>query len=113
MITTVVNLTVCTLGMILGACVFVRDLKAFNKDNKTPSIDAWLVAVGTLAWSITLYSTYDGIVYYHSYTSSDIGLSGAEALGNLLLFIYWCGQLLKIKHYCRNRLKRKKQINQR
>lgn len=79
---------VSLLGFILGFVVLNNNLGIFNNNIKTPSVDSWLVFVGTLAWSVLLFS--------------DIGnrLSHEELLARVLFFVFWCGQLLKVKRYC-------------
>lgn len=88
---------VSLLGFILGCIVLIKNLAIFNKYIKTPSIDSWLVFVGTLAWSLMLFSEI-----YH-----DVELLPEELFARMLFLILWCGLLLKVKHYCLQLKKRK------
>lgn len=72
--------------MIVGVYTFIKHLNAFNR-NKTSAVDAWLVMVGVMGWSLVLYG--------------NIGDSQTSELGGYLLFlIYWVGDNLKIQHHC-------------
>lgn len=81
---------VSLLGFFLGCVALINNLGIFNKNVKTPSIDSWLVFVGTLAWSLMLFSEV-----YH-----DVRFSPEEVFARVLFFVFWCGQLLKVKRYC-------------
>lgn len=99
MIITIVNTLTCVAGLFLGLYVFIRHLNGMN-DNKTNTVDAWLVAVGSLAWSVGLFAVIDGALERQSLYSHDIGLTGAEAFAHVLMLIFWVGVLLQIKQYC-------------
>lgn len=99
----VINALMCTVGFVIGAYTFVKHLKAFNKNAKTPPADAWIVAVGTLGWSVLLYASID-----------DPMITDIEMTSRMLIFVYWIGTLLKIQKHClklRQRI-RKKNIKQ-
>lgn len=81
---------VSLLGFILGCIVLNNNLGIFNKNVKTPSVDSWLVFVGTLAWSLLLFAE----VY------RQVMLLPEEMIAKVLFFVFWCGQLLKVKRYC-------------
>ena len=75
-----------------GVCLRVNlhDTQAgFNKKVKTPIMDAWLVSVGTLGWSVLLYASIDE----HELTAVDVFSHG-------LLLIFWVGNLLKVQKHC-------------
>ena len=99
MIVSAVNIVICGVALGLGVYTFVKHLDGFGKGN-TPAVDAWLVAVGTLAWSVWLLDNIQSAIELGSLYSQEIGLSGAEAFGNVLLFIYWTGTLLKVQKHC-------------
>lgn len=88
---------VSLLGFVLGCIVLNNNLGIFNKNVKTPSVDSWLVFVGTLAWSLLLFAEV-----YHQ-----VVLLPEEMFAKALFFVFWCGQLLKVKRYCLQLKKRK------
>ena len=93
-----INIIFCVIGFTLGGYTFVRHLKGFNKRVKTPTTDAWLVAVGTLGWSVLLYASLDGY-----------GLIAVDVFSHGLLLIFWVGNLLKVQNRClKLRLRKRK-----
>lgn len=84
------NTVLSLLGFLLGCVVLYRNLAIFKSDIKSPSVDTWLVFVGTLAWSLMLFAD----MYQRD------SLSPEEVFARVLFFVFWCGQLLKIKRYC-------------
>lgn len=84
------NIFISFFGFLFGFLVLKNHLSIFDKHAKTPTVDTWLVFVGTLAWSLALFAE----VYQHSY------LPPEELFARVLFFVFWCGQLLKIKRYC-------------
>lgn len=93
--------SICAVAMAIGAYTFVKHLNAFSKDKKTPSVDAWLVAVGTLGWSVLLYASINNVV-----------LTGIEIVSYILIFIYWIGTLLQIQKHCLRLRQRLRQVKQ-
>lgn len=85
----VFNALMCMVGFIVGAYTFIKHLKAFNKGVKTPTADAWLVAVGTMGWSILLYASIDDHI-----------ITDMEMVSRVLIFVYWLGTLLKVQKHC-------------
>lgn len=96
----VYNTAVCAIAMAIGAYTFVKHLNGFSQNKQTPAVNAWLVAVGTMGWSVWLYASLN-----------DTNLTGVKALGVTLNFVFWAGMLLQIQKYCarllRQRLKKK------
>ena len=84
-----INIILCVIGFTLGGYTFVRHLKGFNKKVKTPTVDAWLTAVGTLGWSVLLYASID-----------EHGLTAVDVFSHGLLLIFWVGNLLKVQKHC-------------
>lgn len=92
------NALICIVGFVIGVYTFVKHLKAFTQKVKTPPADAWLVAVGTLGWSVLLYASINEPV-----------IDDIEMTSRVLLFVYWVGTLLKIQKHClRLRIRLKK-----
>lgn len=92
------NVFICVVAMAVGVYTFIKHLNGFNHRN-TSAIDAWLVAVGTMGWSLILYGNF--------------GEQGQMArwLGYVLFLVYWVGDNLKIQHHCiRYRRKFRKSI---
>lgn len=100
MIVTIINVATCGLGLMLGVYTFVRHLKAFSSRDKTPSVDAWLIAMGIMAWSIALFVNVQDMIELQSLESEEIGLSGAQTMANVLMLIYWVGAILQIQKHC-------------
>ena len=94
-----INIILCAIGFTLGGYTFVRHLKGFNKRVKTPTADAWLVAVGTLGWSVLLYASIDE----HGSTAVDVFSHG-------LLLICWAGSLLQVQKHCLKLKLRKRKL---
>ena len=90
MLITTLNIAVCATALVVGVYTFTRHLNAFNH-NKTPTVDAWLVAVGTLAWSLALYANIQDMSAFGSMDSDKIGLSTAQTLTNALMLCFWLG----------------------
>ena len=84
-----INIILCVIGFTLGGYTFIRHLKGFNKKVKTPTADAWLVAVGILGWLVLLYAGLDGQ-----------GLTSIDVLSHALLLMFWVGNLLKVQKHC-------------
>ncbi|WP_049237400.1 hypothetical protein [Moraxella canis] len=99
MITTLTNSIVCSVGLGLGIYTLIRHLNALNH-SKTPTAHAWLIAVGSLAWSVALFSSVSSMYALRTFESESIGLSRAEVLTNFLILIYWCGAVLQVQRYC-------------
>ncbi len=106
MIITVVNVAICGLALVLGIYTFVKHLDGFGRGN-TPAVDAWLVSVGTLAWSVWLLDSIQMALMQNSLASDEIGLS---VFGNVLLFIYWAGSLLQVQKHCLKLKLRKRKL---
>ncbi|OOS03008.1 hypothetical protein SAMN02745664_1392 [Moraxella cuniculi DSM 21768] len=87
------NLLICLIGMITGIYTFIKHLNSFN-DRKTRTGDAWLVAVGTLGWSISLLDMIDSLL------DNVLMHSQAETLGNVLMLIFWLGVILQVQKHC-------------
>lgn len=83
-----INIMICVAGFGIGAYTFIRHLKAFSAA-KTPSVDAWLVTVGMLGWSMMLYASFDDYVITH-----------LEIFSRALILIYWVGDILKVQKHC-------------
>ncbi|AKG15629.2 hypothetical protein [Moraxella bovoculi] len=96
----VISIVLCTIGFLLGGYTFIKHLKGFNHRVKTPTSDAWLVAVGTLGWSVLLYASLD-----------DPELSGIDVFSHALILIFWVGSLLKVQKHCLRFRKRFKRPN--
>lgn len=97
----IINALICLAGLGLGAYTFIRHLQAFTAA-KTPIVDAWLVAVGSLAWLVALYVSFDE----HSVTHLELFSRG-------LFLVYWTGDILKVQRHCikvRKRLRVKRDI---
>lgn len=107
MITT--NFIICLLGTFFGFVMLIKHLKIFSKD-KTPTVDAWLVAVGTLAWTLFLYNAYDSMIADTQWIDEATDQYTATVLARALFLIYWVGDLLKIKKHCLTLLRRKKRL---
>ncbi|AWY20338.1 hypothetical protein LP123_07570 [Moraxella bovis] len=84
----IINALICVVGFGLGAYTFIRHLQAFSHA-KTPTVDSWLVAVGTLAWSVALYASFD-----------DNNITHAELFCRVLFLVYWIGDILKVQKHC-------------
>lgn len=82
------NAVICMVGFGIGVYTFIRHLKAFSTA-KTPSVDAWLVTVGMLGWSIMLYASFD-----------DYAMTHLEIFSRALILIYWVGDILKVQKHC-------------
>lgn len=80
------NVIICVLAMIVGTYTFIKHLNAFNS-RKTSAVDAWLVAVGVMGWSLVLYGNINNN-------------PNGEMVGYVMWFIYWVGDNLKIQHHC-------------
>lgn len=94
------NVMICVMGFGVGAYTFIRHLNAFSGQIKTPTVDAWLTAVGTLGWSVLLYASFDEPI-----------ITEMEVFSRVLIFVYWVGTLLKIQKHClrlRQRLRQAK-----
>lgn len=98
------NIIVSLLGFLLGFLVLKNNLAIFNKHLKTPVVETWLVMVGTLAWSLALFSAIGCLFDSRQFANN---LSHQDMLARCLFFIFWCGQLLKVKKYCLIMRKRK------
>lgn len=96
----VINTVLCAIGFLLGGYTFIKHLKGFNHRVKTPTSDAWLVAVGTLGWSVLLYASLD-----------EPELSGIDVFSHALILIFWVGNLLKVQKHCLRFRKRFKRIS--
>lgn len=107
MITT--NFIICLLGTLLGFVMLIKHLKIFSTD-KTPTVDAWLVAVGTLAWTLFLYSAHDSLTVNTAWVDEATDQYTATVLARALFLAYWAGDMLKIKRHCLTLLKRKKRF---
>ena len=83
------NVLMCLVGFGVGAYTFIKHLNAFNKGAKTPTADAWLVAVGTRGWSVLLYASIDDPI-----------ITGIEMVSRVLIFVYWLGTLLRVQKHC-------------
>lgn len=93
------NVLICLFAMAVGVYTFVKHLNAFNAD-RTSAVDAWLVAVGTMAWSFALYANLN--------FGDDIALlSHIVAPIHIFALICWVGDNLKIQKHCRRFLKAK------
>lgn len=103
------NFVICLVGVVLGFLMLIRHLKIFS-DDKTPTVDAWLVAVGTLAWTLFLYNAYDSLMTDTLWIDENTEQYTANVLARALFLIYWVGDLLKIKRHCLTLLKRKKRF---
>lgn len=88
MLITSLNIAVCATALTAGIYTFAKHLNAFNH-GKTPVADAWLVAVGTLAWSVALYASFD-----------DQNITHAELFCRVLFLVYWTGDILKVQKHC-------------
>lgn len=99
MITTLTNSIVCAAGLGLGVYTLIKHLNALNH-SKTPTAHALLIAVGSLAWSVALFSSVSTMYALRTFESESIGLSRAEALTNFLVLVYWCGAVLQVQRYC-------------
>ncbi|OPH36519.1 hypothetical protein [Moraxella lacunata] len=94
----IVNAFVCVVGFLMGVYTFIKHLKAFSTA-KTPVVDAWLMSIGMLAWSIMLYASFDDPI-----------ITRLEVFSRFLFLVYWVGDILKVqKHYIkiRRRFRRK------
>lgn len=112
MIVSGVNIVICGVAFVLGIYTFIRHLSAFNKGN-TPVVDAWLVCVGTMAWSVWLLDSVQAAIEQGTIQHQVIGVSGAEVFGNVLLFVYWAGTLLQVQKHCIRLKIRQRQIQKR
>ncbi len=99
MIVSVINSAVCVIGLSFGVYTLIKHLNALNH-GKTPVAHAWLIAVGSLAWSVALLSNITVMYEMRTLESEHIGLSRAEALTNFLVLVYWCGAVLQVQRYC-------------
>lgn len=108
MIVSAINSAVCAVGLGLGVYTLIKHLNALNH-GKTPVAHAWLIAVGSLAWSVALLSNMTVMYEVQSLEHEHIGLSRAEALTNFLVLVYWCGAVLQVQRYCvRLKIRRRK-----
>lgn len=90
-----INITMCFVGMSAGALTFAKHLNGFNQ-GKTITVDAWLVCVGTLAWSVWLFKS---VQFADDIRNCGVG-AGVEAFGMALLLIFWLGSLLQVQKHC-------------
>lgn len=99
----IINTVICLVGFFVGVHTFIKYLKAFSAE-KTPVVEAWLVAVGMLGWSVVLYASFDEPI-----------ITRLEIFSRLLFLIYWVGGILKVQKQCikirRHLSKRKAQMN--
>lgn len=99
----IINALICGIGFGVGVHTFIKHLKAFSSE-KTPVVEAWLVAVGMLAWSVVLYASFD-----------EPTITRLEVFSRLLFLIYWVGGILKVQKQCikirRHLSKRKTKTN--
>lgn len=99
----IINALICGIGFGVGVHTFIKHLKAFSSE-KTPVVEAWLVAVVMLAWSVVLYASFDEPV-----------ITRLEIFSRLLFLIYWVGGILKVQKQCikirRHLSKRKTKTN--
>lgn len=99
----IINALICAIGFFVGVHTFIKHLKAFSSE-KTPVVEAWLVAVGMLAWSVVLYASFDEPI-----------ITRLEVFSRLLFLIYWVGGILKVQKQCikirRHLSKRKTKTN--
>lgn len=109
MIITLTNVTCCLIGMMIGVYTMIRHLNIFNH-GKTPSIDTWLVAVGTLAWSLALYANLQDVAIAGSVDSDKIGLSVAQTLANTFMLFFWLGIVLQVQKHCLKLKLRKRKL---
>lgn len=100
------NLMTCLLATTLGLYALWRYLNIFNANRKTPLAHAWLVLVGTLAWSVFSMMALEILADDWLTNPERMQLYGGNVFARALFFIFWCGYLLQVKQHCRNRLKR-------
>ena len=84
----IVNAFVCVVGFLVGVYTFVKHLKAFSTA-KTPVVDAWLVSIGMLAWSVMLYASFDDPI-----------ITRLEVFSRFLFLVYWVGGILRVQKHC-------------
>lgn len=111
----IVNLAICLLGLGFGAYTFVRHLNAFN-EQRTDAVNAWLVSVGCLAWSVQFYESLGFVLRTMNYAQLGSyltpSLPDGTVFAHALFLIFWCGVLLQVQKHCvkvRRRLMRIKQ----
>lgn len=102
------NFITCLIGTLVGMVSLVRHLHIFSNHKRTIFSDAWLVAVGTLAWSLLLYSSIDSLITETMWLDETSTQYQAAVLARVLILIYWIGDILKIKRYCLNLAKKKR-----
>lgn len=82
------DVSIYVVGLMVGIYTFIRHLRVFSK-TKTPSADAWLVAVGMMGWSVLLYASLD-----------EPTITSTQRLAHMLCLVYWVGSLLQIQKHC-------------
>lgn len=93
-----INILICLVSMAVGIYTFIRHLNAFN-NGKTSAVDAWLVAVGTMAWSLALYAN----LYFYQYV---LWSHHIITLIHAFFMIYWVGDNLKIQRHCMRHIRK-------
>ena len=109
MLITSLNIAVCATALTAGIYTFAKHLNVFSH-GKTPVADAWLVAVGTLAWSLALYANLQDVAIAGSVDSDKIGLSVAQALANTFMLFFWLGIVLQVQKHCLKLKLRKRKL---
>ena len=109
MMVTIVNVATCVIGLTVGLYTLTRHLNIFNHA-RTRLSDAWLVSLGSMAWSIALFHTLVQIYEYQSWQAWEIGMTGAETFARVLFGVYWCGVLLQVQKHCLKIKLRKRKV---
>lgn len=84
------SIVLAFLGFSLGLVVLVNNLRVFSSQSRSPVMESWLVLVGTLAWSLIFFTE----IWQDALVSIEV------VFARFLFFVFWCGQLLRVKRYC-------------